>query len=173
MQVRIDWIKGHADHPGNEVADALAKEANQLARDSHGPLPLAAIPLAEVRQRIKNWHWKQWQNRWQNSDTCRQTKIFFPKVCEDQGRLRILSRWSRANLNLLFMAGTGHALVAYHVSKWIDNFDTTCELCLEDEETTAHIFQSCPALEWTRRQMFTNDKEPIGTDCSASSTQQQ
>ena len=46
MQVRIDWIKGHADHPGNEVADALAKEANQLARDSHGPLPLAAIPVS-------------------------------------------------------------------------------------------------------------------------------
>ena len=37
MQVRIDWIKGHVDHPGNEAADALAKEANKLARDLHGP----------------------------------------------------------------------------------------------------------------------------------------
>ena len=59
------------------------------------------------------------------------------------------------------MAVTGHALVAYHVSKWIDNLDTTCELCLEDEETTAPLFQACPALEWTRRQMFIDDKEPI------------
>ena len=82
MQVRIDWIKGHADHPGNEAADALAKEANKLARDLHGPLPLAAIPLTEVRQRIKNWRWKQWQNCWQQSDTCKQTRIFFPEIFE-------------------------------------------------------------------------------------------
>ena len=56
LQVHIAWIKGHADHPGNEVADALAKEANRLARESQGPLPLAAIPPVEVRQLIKNWH---------------------------------------------------------------------------------------------------------------------
>ena len=95
------------------------------------------------------------------TDICRQTKIFFSKVDVAQGRLKTLTKWSRANLNLLFMAGTGHALVAYHVSKWIDGLDTTCELCLEDEEDTAHLFYSCPALEWTRRQMFIDDKEPV------------
>ena len=64
-------------------------------------------------------------------------------------------------MSIGFMAGTGHALVAYHISKWAPTLDTTCELCLEDEETAAHLYQACPALEWTRRQMFIDDKEPI------------
>ena len=161
MSVHIEWIKGHADHSGNEAADALAKEANKLAEQVYGPGPAAAIPLVEVKQRIKNWHWKKWQRRWKHSETCRQSKIFFPDVTVDTGRMKKLTKWSRANLNLLFMAGTGHALVAYHISKWKPTLDPTCELCLEEEETTAHLFQSCPALEWSRREMFIDDKEPI------------
>ena len=55
--------------------------------------------------------------------------------------------------------GTGHALVAGHIGKWV--LDPTCKLCLEDEETVSHLFLSYPALEWARRELETLNKEPI------------
>ena len=77
--VRIDWIKGHADHPGNEAADALAKEANKLARDSHWPLPLAAIPLAEVRQQIKTGTGSSGRTAGKNLTHADKLKSSFPR----------------------------------------------------------------------------------------------
>ena len=79
---------------------------------------------------------------------CRQTKIFYPTV--DERRLENVRQFARPELNLLIQAGTGHALVAYHISKWTD-LDPTCKLCLETEETTEHLFYRCPALSWERR----------------------
>ena len=38
----------------------------------------------------------------------------------------------------------------HHLSKWNPHFEDECELCLEDEESTVHLFYDCPAL-WLRR----------------------
>ena len=150
-RIGIRWIKGHADHTGNELADLLARKGSAMKCDSVGPeLPL---PMSTIKRSLKAHFMAKWQQRWTHSTKgCRQSKIFFPTV--DAGKIKKLAKLTKQNLNLLIQAGTGHALVAYHASKWVE-VETTCGLCQEAVETTAHIYYECPVLERIRREIET------------------
>ena len=65
--------------------------------------------------------------------------------------MKKLCRKSKNSLNILIQAGTGHALVSHHTHQWVDG-DDECELCLEGEETTEHLYFECPALWQLRRE---------------------
>ena len=86
---------------------------------------------------------------------CRQTKIFFPKV--QGGKINKLAKLSKQKLNLLIQIGTGHALVAKHMSHWT-NMETTCKLCEEGFESTEHLYFQCPKLELSRRELTQSTK---------------
>lgn len=145
-RIALKWVRGHADHTGNELADYLAKKGSLMKCATVSPeLPTT---LAWIKRALKDHFMAEWQKRWDQSVDCRQSKKFFPAV--NGKKIRKLSKWSRKNLNLLVQAGTGHALVAYHTVKWVDG-DKTCKLCLEEEETTEHLYFECPALELKRR----------------------
>jgi len=45
--VRLLWIPGHSDTPGNETADKLAKQA--ASQDFVGPEPALGIPTTKIR----------------------------------------------------------------------------------------------------------------------------
>ncbi len=148
QRIAIQWIKGHADHTGNELADYLAKEgSNNLEGTIQRSTP---TPKTEVTRAIKNHFLKTWQDRWDGETTCRQTKNFFSRM--DEGKLKKLAKWSRNKLNLLVQVGSGHALTAGHTSQWTGLGDT-CKLCTEAPETVEHLFYECPALEQHRREV--------------------
>ena len=144
-ELGIQWIRGHADHTGNELADMLAKKGTHTACDM--AYPAIPLPVAAVKAQITKHFFSKWQKRWATSGGCRQTKIFYPAV--DGRRLKKLSRMDRASLNLLMQAATGHALVGYHLSKWAGQ-DSQCKLCCEEEESIEHLYFKCPALELQR-----------------------
>ena len=147
LRIGISWIKGHADHTGNELADLLARKGAELTVATVAPeLP---VPFSAVKQEIKSHFEKKWQRLWDSREDCRQSRIFFPKV--NRGKLKKLCRKSKNSLNILIQAGTGHALVNHHTHQWVDG-DDECELCLEGEETTEHLYFECPALWQLRRE---------------------
>ena len=149
-RIAIQWVKGHANNTGNELADFLARQASCMNCDTVAPeLP---VPVSTIAQKLKAHFLAKWQSRWNSMETCRTTRKFYPKVSE--GKLRDLSHWKRENLNLLFQTGTGHALVAHHLHKWLDDLEDECELCLEGPESTEHLFFECPALELHRREIL-------------------
>ena len=152
-KVELEWVKGHADNTGNELADMLAKSGNALP--SQHTEPLVAVPVAHVKQKVNALYLEAWQHVWRTGKDCRQTKLFFETV--EMRKLTRLSKWRREDLNLLIQAATGHALVGYHTNQWT-NLGDTCELCLEDHESTAHLFYDCPALQWPRREAESSDK---------------
>jgi ribonuclease HI len=41
--IRLQWVKGHSDETGNELADALAKEGTTLLADPDHPKPLTWV----------------------------------------------------------------------------------------------------------------------------------
>lgn len=155
QRIGIEWIKGHADYTGNELADYLARKGAEMI--CYSVAPEVPLPTSTVKQRVKDHFLAEWQNRWIQSDDCRQSKIFFPKV--DGKKVKKLSKLKRDTLNLLVQVGTGHALVGYHLGKWTALNDT-CELCLEDEESIEHLYFECPALARMRFEMeaLDNDK---------------
>ena len=97
---------------------------------------------------IKDHYQAEWQKLWDSEESCRQTKIFVPKV--NGRKIKKLAKYNRKDLNLLVQACTGHALVAHHVNQWVAGLADECQMCLEDEESTAHLFFECPAL-WRSR----------------------
>jgi hypothetical protein len=52
-------------------------------------------------------------------------------------------------MNELFQFGTGHGLFGGHLRHWKE-IDDTCQLCLEEEETSDHLMWDCPALAYWR-----------------------
>ena len=56
--VRLVWVLGHHGVPGNEVADALAKQAS--AQCYIGPEPVLGVTSTTVRNAVRQWSvWEQ------------------------------------------------------------------------------------------------------------------
>ena len=137
----IRWIRAHVGHTGNELADHLARTGSETKTlDCYPTIP---VPKSFISLKLKDHFMARWQKVW-TAKGPRQSKIFFPEV--SGGKTKKLVKWSKQNLNLLIQIGTGHALVAHHISKWTEVEDK-CQICEEGEESTPHLFFQCQALE--------------------------
>jgi len=76
-RVEFSWIKTHAGHRGNEMADQLAKAAanNKKIEGCYTKIPMSAV-LCELKEQSV----QQWQNEWERSSKGAITKSFFPKI---------------------------------------------------------------------------------------------
>ena len=81
--IEYTWIKAHAGHEGNELADKLAKEAT---RDSE--ICYNKISKSEIEHQEKEIRIEKWQQLWDNTTEGTVTKEFFPKI---KDRLNIKS----------------------------------------------------------------------------------
>ncbi len=146
-RIGIEWVKGHADNTGNELADMLAKKASNLTPSTCEPC--IPVPPSYIKLGIKQLGISEWQSAWNAEQTCRQTKLFIPKVEEKIKKTMLLSKHQ---LNLIVQVCTGHALVAHHLSQWLEDMQDVCKLCEEASETTAHLYFDCPAMQRPRRE---------------------
>ena len=146
-QVELKWVKGHNESTGNEFADAAAKlgTKNNVNRVEIPP------PVSVAKKKITDSMLRKWNKRWSNLDQCMQTKQWFPTI--DRKKSKKLLNLGRIELGNIVQLLTGHNRLRYHESKMSD-VDPTCRLCLEDMETTWHIFTDCPALWRERKDIF-------------------
>jgi ribonuclease HI len=150
--IELGWIKGHADIPGNEWADALAKEASELRPNICEPA--VPLPTGEIKRRIDGWMREKWLSEWANRKDCRQTKAMLGKPKEynlikvEAADRRGLRKWASFT--------TGHCKLRRHLAIiQEDDINTrTCRLCgdEEEEETPLHML-NCPAMEYETRVM--------------------
>ncbi|XP_035213907.1 uncharacterized protein LOC118187742 [Stegodyphus dumicola] len=78
--ITIEWIKGHNQIEGNDIADNLAKEA-ALNQES---FPVnAKLPTSYLKNKIKQQILNIWQREWDNTTTGRRTHEIFP-TCNNE-----------------------------------------------------------------------------------------
>lgn len=144
-KVSIQWVRGHNNNTGNELADCLAKRgARQLNNKC-----MIGIPKSYVKGKIKDYYKNKWKECWEEEKGMRTSKWFFPSPTTN---IKKLSHLNRKMLNLYTQVTTGHGLWAEHLSKW-KNINPMCNLCRENKQSSIHLWCECPSLELERRQL--------------------
>jgi ribonuclease HI len=144
--VTLQWVRGHTNTAGNDLADYMAKTGSTL--QTMGPEPFLPLSRAVCRQATRDQLLYLWTDKWQCSRHYRQTKIFFPTP--DNTKSRHLLKQSRAETGLLARHLTGFSNLNYAQSLQQHGLDPICRLCGEDREESQHIIRYCPALIRTR-----------------------
>jgi hypothetical protein len=152
--VGLEWVKGHDDDTGNELADYLARKGSI----SDSPMPRAVgLSRTEIKARISTHFQNRWQNRWRKEESkYKVTRTFFPTP-NNKSILKKLSKWSKSRLSTLIQAGTGHGLNAVHVAHW-KNISKICSFCREAEQSVLHLWKDCPVFELERMSRGNLDK---------------
>ena len=139
-----------AGHLGNEEADMLAKRGAE--QELEGPEPFLPVPDAYFKKISKDKTLSLWSREWDNIGSCRQTKLWMPKVSHKVEHY--LKKISRCDLSKLVQFITGHANLMRHKSLQDNQIEPLCRLCKEEEETPWHLATDCPTLIWHRKNIF-------------------
>ena len=86
------------------------------------------------------------------------SKHFYPQT--DTVKSKKLLEYSRAYLQLLVRALTGHNFLAKHQNRIGNPVAPECRLCEEDKETFIHLLTACPRLDRPRKEIFL-DADPM------------
>ena len=163
--INIEWVRGHNDNTGNEMADFLAKKGRDSASrgedtsNAHGgPALPPYTPPSHVKNLIKDYIWEIWKEEWTESNLhkfkhSRQMLKVPNKVPLIQPGRSPLG-WGRDDLKIMVEVITGHCLLNKHLSHWKDLPSVKCRLCDEEDETYHHLVTECPATELDRRQIL-------------------
>ena len=88
-QIEFNWIKAHAGHHGNELADQTAEEA---AINSDINKCYTRIPKSTVRRELRDYSATKWQSEWDITTKGAITKDFSPKIAD---RLKLKNQRDR------------------------------------------------------------------------------
>ena len=88
------------------------------------------------------------------------TKYFFPTISTK--KTHILLEFSRAYVQLLTRAITGHNFLSKHQNRIGQPVAPKCRLCEEAPETFIHLLTECPRIAQQRQEIFL-DNIPDGT----------
>ena len=157
--VHIQWIKAHVGHPGNEIADQLAKRGASTPAPVSGPGPHGRVPYSFIKNILRNHLLDAWSDAWIHREPCRQTKIWFPQP--DLRKSHIIMSLDRITLGKVIRWITGHNFLRRHQNLLEPDIFTssTCRLCFDDDETSSHLLLHCPILDITRNKI-THQRRP-------------
>lgn len=149
-QITIIWVPGHSGIAGNEQADILAKLG--ASRKLLGPEPAIGISKANCLLQLNKWVKVQHEQSWAATNTCRQTKMFLPRV-NNQWQ-KEMWKLSRAKLRSTTHIITGHCTLNRHLAIIGSRQSPVCENCQMADETAFHYLCECEYHAQTRAKIF-------------------
>ena len=137
VDTTLQWIPGHADIPGNERADKLAKKGASC--------PQTDVPtsLETAKQLIRCNKKESWMNEWAGSTTGRAifTHMTTPTPKDNINSLK------RSEQTTIFRLRSQHVPLNSHLKRIGVVTDSSCPLCPCPDETVTHLLLQCPALK--------------------------
>lgn len=151
-KVTIQWIKGHSESRGNDAADELARRGSSMA--TMGPEPIVPLPFGYLRNLVRKRTSDKHHKLWTDHGECRQAKEALPSI---DGRFtKKVLRLTKQQLRKVTAVTTGHGSFNKHLYVIGVTDSPLCRACMEEDETAAHLLQSCPVVADYRAKYFGN-----------------
>ena len=138
VALRLQWIPGHCDNPGNDAADRLAKEAVGSGK-MHPFQNLVSREKAFYRDKIRD----EWEGEWKRSQKGGHLRRIDGMLPSIRAR-RLYDTLPRNRAYLLTQLRTGHSWLATHAKRRKLQEDDKCECGAI--ETVVHVLVDCPKL---------------------------
>jgi ribonuclease HI len=139
IPLRLQWVPGHCNDPGNDTADRLAKEA--VGPDKLHPFQhLLSREKGYIRRKIR----EEWGQEWKTSKKgghLRQIDATLPSI----RTRRMYGSLPRSRAYLLTQLRTGHSWLATHGKRYGLQESDKCECGAK--ETVVHVLVDCPRLK--------------------------
>ena len=132
--ITFNWIRGHTDIYGNEIADKLAKDATLNSKRS---TDYADFPIAYAKHHFKQIAEIEWNTRYQTLTTGETTRLFFPTLKD----AKLFFDEMPTNYYLTQML-TGHGVFRSALKRWNLREDERCP-CGHAKQDVTHLINDC------------------------------
>ena len=136
----IQWIPSHVDIPGNEAADAAAKEATATSEEENRPVSLKSA-INTIKHIIKD-----------PDISHERTKEIYSKVNRRLDEAQVHSKEDEILLSRL--RSGHHPWLRAYANRMNPDIDPLCPSCREEAQTLQHWLIVCPAIELCRQRVF-------------------
>jgi hypothetical protein len=135
--ISINWVPGHTDIYGNELADSLAKEATNLPPDSH------STSFAVLGCKIREISTREWMTTLdqENQQPCRPAsyrKLFPWKI---QAKIQLPLGSKREQASALYQLKLGHGYIKSYLYRLGHSDNDLCRC--GKKETAQHLLLNC------------------------------
>jgi ribonuclease HI len=145
IALRLQWVPGHCDNPGNDAADRMAKHAASPGK-SHPFRPLLTRERAFIRSNIA----AQWEQEWRTSSKGGHLRKIDDTLPATHTR-KLYGSLPRGRAYLLTQLRTGHNWLSTYRKKIGYSDDDRCDCGAH--ETVVHVLVDCPMLAELRRKL--------------------
>ena len=152
--LRLQWVPGDCDNPGNDAADRLARMATGPDK-KHPFCRLVSQERASVRRQIL----EQWEHEWNTTKKGGHLRRIDTKLPSIHTR-RLYGSLPRNRAYLLTQLRTGHSWLATHAKLCHLRDNDKCECGAK--ETVLHILIDCPNLRTLRQKLRQEIGEAFG-----------
>ena len=147
-KVSLNWVPGHKDIPGNELADSLAKEATTLTPETD------ETSFATLGCKINNLSTSEWRttldqySKTVNTNTTSYRKHFSWKL---SSKLQIPTGTRRELASAFYQLKTGHGYLKSYLFRLGHSDSDQCQC--GQKETSEHLLLSCRILHEARTKL--------------------